>query len=141
MVAELATEFTRGISINVCTSSNTIPVEHRGYRSPPGGTRHVPNDASSDSWGVKENGESTKSILCNSNGTNSNHGCKHSVVCYGCGEPGQIVPTIQREYRITLISPRADSQSNYARSNRGRELIKGAPYYFSRVYLLWSMRV
>ena len=33
------------------------------------------------------------------------------------------------------------SQSNYALSNRGRELIKGAPYYISRVYLLWSMRV
>ena len=37
-------------------------------------------------------------------------------------------------YRISLISPRETnifSQSNYARSNRGRELIKGAPYYFS----------
>ena len=44
-------------------------------------------------------------------------------------------------YRISLISPHADYQSNYARSNQGRELIKGAPYYFSRVYLLWSMRI
>ena len=46
-----------------------------------------------------------------------------------------------KTYCISLISPHADSQSNYARSNRGREVIKGAPYYFSHVYLLWSMRV
>ena len=30
-------------------------------------------------------------------------------------------------YRISLISLHADSQSNYARSNRGRELIKARP--------------
>ena len=33
------------------------------------------------------------------------------------------------------------SQSNHVQSNRGRELIKGAPYYFSHVYLVWCMHI
>ena len=86
---------------------------------------------------------------CERAGVAANCSCEEVCQCplspLGCEFESQVSKTLSLvkiifSYCISLIRPRADYQSNYSRSNQGREQIKGKPYLF-QVHLKLKMKI